>query len=229
MEAVADVNKAWGSAETGGLGEFDALVAHWCRLHPAKAKSGVATDGFRQGRIFLRAFARSPVPISSSSATSASAATGVSAPTVPQPAASRFVSGAPSKGAASSKGVSALGAPRRVEAAESCSEGGCALPPELRALKPGSDIFVSFASHSMAPFALNWVANLQKAGVHEYLVGALDEGMLHTCLAQGIPTLTLDGSTIKDRRSANLRFDYGAYKRMAALKVAFYKRILELG
>ena len=133
------------------------------------------------------------------------------------------------KGAASSKGVSALGAPRRVEAAESCSEGGCALPPELRALKPGSDIFVSFASHSMAPFALNWVANLQKAGVHEYLVGALDEGMLHTCLAQGIPTLTLDGSTIKDRRSANLRFDYGAYKRMAALKVAFYKRILELG
>jgi hypothetical protein len=64
VEAVADVNKAWGSAETGGLGEFDALVAHWCRLHPAKAKSGVATDGFRQGRIFLRAFARSPVPIS---------------------------------------------------------------------------------------------------------------------------------------------------------------------
>eukprot|EP00965_Chrysotila_dentata_P190398 6173868-Pleurochrysis_carterae.AAC.3 len=39
-----------------------------------------------------------------------------------------------------------------------------------------------------------------------------------SCGGTGIPTLPLDGSSIKDRHAANLRFDYGAYKRMAALK-----------
>ena len=48
-------------------------------------------------------------------------------------------------------------------------------PASLRGLPRGSDLFISFSSKSMAPFALNWVANLRKAGVEYYLVGALDE------------------------------------------------------
>jgi len=55
--------------------------------------------------------------------------------------------------------------------------GASKLPPPLNTLEPGTDIFVSFASASMAPFALNWVANLQKAGINELLVGALDAEM----------------------------------------------------
>ncbi len=103
------------------------------------------------------------------------------------------------------------------------------LPAALANLPVGSDIFISFASGSMAPFALNWVANLRKAGVVGVLVGALDEKMLNVCEENGISSMLLDGSSIKKRKTANLRFDYAAYKRMAALKVSFYINILMLG
>jgi hypothetical protein len=101
-------------------------------------------------------------------------------------------------------------------------------PASLRGLPRGSDLFISFSSKSMAPFALNWVANLRKAGVEYYLVGALDEQILSICNEQGIPTLPLDGTKVGSN-AANFRFDYSAYKRMAALKVAFYMRILRMG
>ena len=42
-------------------------------------------------------------------------------------------------------------------------------------------------------------------------------------------SITIDGTSIKSRGAANLRFDYSAYKRMAALKVLFYTRILKMG
>ena len=48
------------------------------------------------------------------------------------------------------------------------------------------------------------------------------------CNEQGIPTLPLDGTKVGSN-AANFRFDYSAYKRMAALKVAFYMRILRMG
>ena len=41
--------------------------------------------------------------------------------------------------------------------------GASQLPPPLNTLEPGTDIFVSFSSASMSPFALNWVANLRHA------------------------------------------------------------------
>ncbi|KAL1518521.1 hypothetical protein AB1Y20_002810 [Prymnesium parvum] len=106
---------------------------------------------------------------------------------------------------------------------------GDALPAQLRQLRRGTDLFVSFASSSMAPFALNWVANLRKAGVKTQLLGTLDEKMLRICEEQGIMALPIEASNIAKRGAANLRFDYGAYKRMAALKVAFYTRILNMG
>ena len=61
------------------------------------------------------------------------------------------------------------------------------------------------------------------------MVGALDEGMTKICEEHGIPTLSIEANSIKNRGAANLRFDYSAYKRMAALKVAFYTRILTMG
>jgi hypothetical protein len=97
--------------------------------------------------------------------------------------------------------------------------GASKLPPPLNTLEPGTDIFVSFSSASMAPFALNWVANLRRAGINEVLVGALDAEMYSICESNGIPTLTIDGKAIADRHAANLRFDYSAYKQMAAMKV----------
>ena len=102
-------------------------------------------------------------------------------------------------------------------------------PDKLRKAKKYSDLFVSFSSASMSAFALNWVANLKIAGITQILVGALDEKMLEIATAEGVPSMPLDGSSIKNRGAANLRFDYSAYKRMAALKVAFYTRILKMG
>lgn len=102
-------------------------------------------------------------------------------------------------------------------------------PDALRKSLKGSDLFISFSSGSMAAFALNWVANLRRTGITQVLVGALDEKMLEIASTEGIPSMVLDGSSIKTRGAANLRFDYSAYKRMAALKVAFYTRILTMG
>ena len=73
------------------------------------------------------------------------------------------------------------------------------------------------------------VANLRKTGITQILVGALDDKMLSIAEEEGVPSMPLDGSSIKNRGAANLRFDYSAYKRMAALQVAFYTRILTMG
>lgn len=67
---------------------------------------------------------------------------------------------------------------------------GDPLPAQLRQLRRGTDIFVSFASSSMAPFALNWVANLRKSGVKTQLLGTLDDKMLTICKDQGIMVRT---------------------------------------
>ena len=81
-------------------------------------------------------------------------------------------------------------------------------PDALRKSLKGSDLFISFSSGSMAAFALNWVANLRRTGITKVLVGALDEKMLEIATAEGIPSMVLDGSSIKTRGAANLRFDY---------------------
>ena len=81
-------------------------------------------------------------------------------------------------------------------------------PDALRKSLKGSDLFISFSSSSMAAFALNWVANLRRTGITKVLVGALDEKMLEIASAEGIPSMVLDGSSIKTRGAANLRFDY---------------------
>jgi len=73
------------------------------------------------------------------------------------------------------------------------------------------------------------VANLRRAGVRQMLLGTLDEKMMSICKEQGIMALPIEAQSIAKRGAANLRFDYGAYKRMAALKVAFYTRILTMG
>ena len=106
------------------------------------------------------------------------------------------------------------------------------LPDELRAMRKGTDLFISFASANMAPFALNWVANLRRAGIGlstststQVLIGALDDKMENICKEQQIYVLSI----VANLPGVNLRFDYGAYKRMAALKVAFYTRILTMG
>ena len=102
-------------------------------------------------------------------------------------------------------------------------------PDELRRCRKNSDLFISFSSASMSTFALNWVANLRLSGINQFLVGALDAKMLDIATSAGVPSMPLDGSSIARAGAANLRFDYSAYKRMAALKVAFYTRILKMG
>ena len=54
----------------------------------------------------------------------------------------------------------------------------------LRKSLKGSDLFISFSSGSMAAFALNWVANLRKAGIDEVLLGSLDDSMLKIAAEQ---------------------------------------------
>ena len=41
------------------------------------------------------------------------------------------------------------------------------------------------------------------------MVGALDEGMTKICEEHGIPTLSIEANSIKNRGAANLRFDAG--------------------
>ena len=62
---------------------------------------------------------------------------------------------------------------------------GESLPDELRAMRKGTDLFISFSSASMSAFALNWVANLKMTGITQILVGALDEQMMGACAAAG--------------------------------------------
>ena len=57
------------------------------------------------------------------------------------------------------------------------------LPADVRALPAGSDLFVTFATGSVATMALNWVATARAAGVKELLIGALDEQMMDACAA----------------------------------------------
>jgi len=73
------------------------------------------------------------------------------------------------------------------------------------------------------------VANLRRAGLTTVVVGTLDAKMADICAAQGVDSLPIQAQAIANTHAANLRFDYGAYKRMAALKVAFYTRIIKMG
>ena len=82
--------------------------------------------------------------------------------------------------------VRGSGAPTSVLADQVLVPEGDELPQQLRHLPRGTDLFISFASASMAPFALNWVANLRRSGVKQMLLGTLDEKMLTICKEQGI-------------------------------------------
>ena len=136
----------------------------------------------------------------------------------------------PSKPADAPKAVAPVGTPSEAAPASSASSASTAVvlrdeaaagggelvdvptdlvfPDALRKSLKGSDLFISFSSGSMAAFALNWVANLRRTGITQVLVGALDEKMLEIASTEGIPSMVLDGSSIKTRGAANLRFDY---------------------
>jgi hypothetical protein len=105
------------------------------------------------------------------------------------------------------------------------------VPDALRVMRKGTDLFISFSSANMAPFALNWVANLRRAGIGvqgstntQVLIGALDDKMEKICKEQGVYVLPIQANL----PGVNLRFDctrsHGSSRRCVRPRAATYKR-----
>ena len=93
---------------------------------------------------------------------------------------------------------------------------------------PGSNLFVTFGSSSLAPFVSNWVSALADAGVPWVLVGALDVELHAACDAEHIPAVLINTTTSSDRSAETyIRKDYARFKVMGARKVRFLTTLLE--
>ena len=108
----------------------------------------------------------------------------------------------------------------------SCADGG------VRA------VFLTFGSHSMADFLLNWVAHVRKLDQRLYLVGALDAKMAALCDEQGIPAATIAddvlmklGADSLGSRAATTYYRYapGTFLRMGLIKQIFIRQMLVTG
>ena len=60
-------------------------------------------------------------------------------------------------------------------------------------------ILVTWANDHYFDFVMNWVTNLQKANVTNYMVGAMDDPLLHRLIAENVPTWAMQsGLTVND-------------------------------
>ena len=101
-----------------------------------------------------------------------------------------------------------------------------ALPASVRRLPNGTDLLVTFATGSVSTMALNWASNIQRAGIAELLIGALDEGMMAACALAGVPCVLINGGETSKVLAAapgqNLRSRPSLYPKMSVLKVCSY-------
>jgi hypothetical protein len=60
-------------------------------------------------------------------------------------------------------------------------------------------ILVTWANDHYFDFVMNWVTNLQRVNVTNYMVGAMDDDLLHRLIAEDVPTWSMQsGLTVKD-------------------------------
>jgi len=99
-------------------------------------------------------------------------------------------------------------------------------------------VFLTFGSHSMADFLLNWVAHVRKLDQRLYLVGALDAKLAALCEEQGIPAATISDDVLSSLGAAKLgskasttyyRYAPGTFLRMGLIKQVFIRQMLLTG
>ena len=99
-------------------------------------------------------------------------------------------------------------------------------------------VFLTFGSHSMADFLLNWVAHVKRLNLRLYLVGALDAKMAALCDEQGIPAATISDEHLAVMGAAKLgshasttyyRYAPGTFLRMGLIKQVFIRQMLLAG
>jgi hypothetical protein len=99
-------------------------------------------------------------------------------------------------------------------------------------------VFLTFGSHSMADFLLNWVAHVKRLDQRLYLVGALDAKLAALCLEHGIPAATISDETLakmganrlsKSAEKTYYRYAPGTFLRMGLIKQVFIREMLLAG
>ena len=99
-------------------------------------------------------------------------------------------------------------------------------------------VFLTFGSHSMADFLLNWVEHVKRLDQKLYLVGALDAKLAALCLEHGIPAATISDATLESMGANKLgaqatntyyRYAPGTFLRMGLIKQVFIKEMLSAG
>ena len=109
---------------------------------------------------------------------------------------------------------------------------GCAPPEGLKG------VFLTFGSHSMADFLLNWVEHVKRLDQRLYLVGALDAKLAKLCLEHDIPAATISDETLASMGVNKLgahgattyyRYMPGTFLRMGLIKYVFIREMLAAG
>ena len=105
------------------------------------------------------------------------------------------------------------------------------VPDELSAIvRPGQELFVTFATWSVKDFVVNWLASAEKLDLRPIFVGALDEEMRAFCAARGVPTMLLKGnSVLKNRAKSFITAGDASFKKMGTVKTKFIQDLLEMG
>eukprot|EP00964_Phaeocystis_antarctica_P150218 scaffold117604_cov39-Phaeocystis_antarctica.AAC.2 len=102
-------------------------------------------------------------------------------------------------------------------------------------------VMLTFGSHSMADFLLNWVEHVRRLGQRLYLVGALDQRMEQLCALHGIPAATIKPSAmaangilssvgqLSKSSGQYYRYAAGTFLKMGLVKEVFIRSMLDAG
>ena len=108
----------------------------------------------------------------------------------------------------------------------------------------GSDVpavMLTFGSHSMADFLLNWLEHVKRLDQRLYLVGALDQRMEQLCAEHGIPAATIKPSAMAangilssvgqlgQSSGQYYRYAAGTFLKMGLVKEVFIRAMLDAG
>ena len=108
----------------------------------------------------------------------------------------------------------------------------------------GSDVpavMLTFGSHSMADFLLNWLEHVKRLDQRLYLVGALDQRMEQLCAKHRIPAATIKPSAMAangilssvgqlgQSSGQYYRYAAGTFLRMGLVKEVFIRSMLDAG
>ena len=104
------------------------------------------------------------------------------------------------------------------------------IPPELAHVRPGQELFVTFATKSVEDFVVTWLESAERLGLSPLFVGALDEEMRAFCERRNVPTMLLKGnSVLKNRGDAFIKAGSASFKKMGTVKTKFIQDLLEMG